>query len=131
MSTYNPMGTAYVTFIAGAAIPQYSAVKLHSVEGQVVVTAAITDVTIGFAQDSAAAAGDPVSVATVAGTIAKGIASAAITLGDSVMPGASGKVATAAGVTAKDCGTALKAATADGNVIPILLRPMTKCPVNS
>ena len=58
-------------------------------------------------------------VETGNGAIVKLTASAAISVGDRLMPGANGKVATGAGrVTAVDCGVALSAAGADGKSSP-------------
>lgn len=114
---------------AGGAITANRVVKLDSTEGQVVHTTAITEAVFGASLNTVAS-GAAVSIET-GRTIVKLTASAAISLGDRVMPGASGKIATAAGATAIDCGIALQAAGGDGEIISVLLNPMGKSPVNT
>lgn len=114
---------------AGGAIPACRVVKLDSTEGQVVVTTAITEPVFGASLNTVAQ-GASVSIET-GRTIVKLTASAAIAVGDRVMPGANGKIAPASGATAIDCGQALQAAGADGEIISVLLNPMGKSPVNT
>ncbi len=121
MADSNQQGVNPISFKAGAAIGINRMVKLDSTAGRVVVCSAITDLAIGVALNSAAAAGESVSVQTYGK--AKVVASDAISLGAQLMPTASGagKVVTAAGATAKSCGVALQASGADGDTIEALL----------
>lgn len=121
MADFNFLGVSPINFKAGAAIGINRLVKLDTTTNQVVVTSAITDLAIGVALEAATAVGDNVPV-QIFGK-AKVVASAAVTLGDQLMPtaAASGKVSTAAGATAKSIGVALQAAGADGDVIECLL----------
>lgn len=121
MADSNLLGVSLISFKAGAAIGINRAVMLDTTTNQVIATAAITDVAIGFATQAASAAGDLVPV-QVFGK-AKAVASDAITLGAQLMPTASGagKVVTAAGATAKSCAIALQAAGADGDTIEVLV----------
>lgn len=132
MSDYNTQGVSPLGFIAGGTIAQYRAVKLDSTAGQVVAATAITDNTVGASMVSASS-GQTLSVQTF-GKV-KLTASAAITLGDQVMVTASGagKVSTAAGATAKSIGVALEAASADGDIIEVLLHggPNVNGPANT
>lgn len=120
------------TFVAGGTIPANTLVKLHSTQGQVVVTTAITDTPVGVAQNTCAS-GDNCEVATMNGAVLPMTAKAAISLGALVMPdsGGGGLIATAAGATAKDCGVAVMAALAENDVIPVLFRPTLRSPVNT
>ena len=132
MALYNNQNVAPLSFVAGAAISQYRAVKLDSTEGRVVASAAIADLTIGASMNSAAALGDLVTVQNF-GKV-KLTASAAISLGDQVMVTAAGagKISTASGATAKSIGVALQAAGADGDVIEVqLAAPNVNGPANS
>lgn len=131
MALYNTQGVSPIGFVAGGTIAQYRAVKLHSVEGQVVASAAIADVSIGASMD-AASSGDLVTVQTF-GKV-KLTASAAIALGAQVMVTAAGagKVSTAAGATAVSIGIALQAAGDDGDIIEVqLVAPRVAGPANS
>lgn len=105
-------------------------VALNSTEGEVAHTGAITDNVFGVALQTVTT-GQAVPVETGSGAIVKLTASAAIAVGARLMPGANGKVATAAGATAVDCGTALSAAGADGEIITARLNPMGRSPVNT
>lgn len=118
----NYAGAKPQTFKAGGAITANRAVKLDS-NGDVVVTTAITDKVVGIALETKAS-GEYVDVITVNGVKQKVTASAAVTIGDDVMPTASGsgKCSTAAGATAKSFGIALSAAAADGEIIEVLTR---------
>lgn len=109
--------TATRTFTAGGAISQYARVKF---DGTSVTAAGASDDWIGVAQQAAFASGDVVAVRlrTSEGTC-KMIASAAISAGAEVQGAAAGKIATSAG-TGSACGTALEAATDDGDVIEVL-----------
>lgn len=131
MADFNNLGVALLPFKAGGSIGQNRLVKLDSTAGQVVVTSAITDAAVGVATVSASS-GDLVSVQCVG--VAKLVASGAVSLGDEVMPTASGsgKVVTSSGATARSIGVALEAAGADGDVIAVLLcTPALKGPANS
>lgn len=128
MSQENYAGSVPVSFTAGGTITRNAAVKLSS--GSVVVTTAITDHVIGVAQQDAAS-GDQVPVLTSPGTVVTMVASAAVAVDAMLMPGASGKVATAAGATALTCGQALEAASADGSLFRALLRPGVKSAANT
>lgn len=132
MALANDLGVAPAPFLAGGAITQYRMVKSDSTAGRVVAATAIADVALGVALNTASAAGDPVQVQTFG--IAKVTASAAVTLGDELMVTASGagKVSTASGATAQTIGVALEAATADGDIITVLLAcPGVKRAANS
>lgn len=118
------------SFIAGGTITANRLVKLDSTAGQVIVTTTITEQVVGIALDTVAS-GELVSVLTMSGAKGKVTASAAISLGAEVMPGASGKCATAAGATAISCGIAASAAGADGDIIEVIFRPSVKSPANS
>ena len=107
------------TFEADAAIAQYARVKLDS-DGKI-TTAGLADKEIGTATREAFAAGDLISVRlrSAAGTH-KMIAQEALAVGATVYTEASGKVQDTAQATAFQVGTALEAATADGDVIEVL-----------
>lgn len=106
-------------FIADEAIPLYSRVKLDS-DGRVTI-AGLTDKEVGTACQAALAAGDVIGVRlrTAAGTH-KMIAVEALAIGATVYTEAAGKVQDTAQATAFQVGTALEAATADGDVIEVL-----------
>lgn len=130
MANFNLQGSTPLGMIANTTVAQYAAVKQHSVEGEVVVTTAITDAPIGIAL-----------IAGTAGSLlpiqqrgrAKCIAGAAISLGAQVMCAAAGggKVETAAGATAYSIGRALQAAGADGDIIEVDLMISGAGPANS
>lgn len=120
MATYNLMGISPMPMVAGGAILPFRCVKLDSVTNQVVATSAITDVVMGTNYlGNTLASGDQIAVQ--GGGIAKMVAGAAVALGAEVMPAAdgAGKVITSAGATARSCGVALTAATADGDIIEV------------
>lgn len=122
-----------ISMRANAAVVKHRAVKLHTVEGEVVHSAAIADVTIGVALGDAAA-GEHVAV-QVKG-VAKLECAAAVTLGAQVMvqaASADGSIDVAAGATANSLGIALQAGSnGDGDVIAVLLNtPTLKGPANS
>lgn len=106
-------------FEADEAIPQFARVKLDS-DGKVTV-AGLTDKEIGTAIDPAFAAGDIIGVKlrSAAGTH-KMIAVEALNAGATLYTEAAGKVQDTAQATAFQLGTALEAATADGDIIEVL-----------
>ena len=117
------------SWIAGAAINKYDAVKLHTTEGCVMKTAVLADVNgmygdrvVGFAL-SDADAGQPVSVQTK-GT-ARGRASDVIAIGASVQGTTDGELVTA-GTTAhkvyKCIGVAASAAGAANEIISVVIQ---------
>jgi hypothetical protein len=131
MANFNLLGTSPQGFVAGGTIANNVLVKLHSTEGQVVVTTAITDSPLGASMNSAVANG-LISVQQF-GKV-KLTAKAAISLGAQVMPdaGGGGLIATAAGATAKSIGIALQAALAENDIIEVqLLVPAVNGPANS
>lgn len=107
------------TFECDEAIAQYARVKLDS-DGKV-TTAGLADKDIGTATVATFAAGESVAVRlrTAAGTH-KMIASEALAAGATLYTEAAGKVQDTAQATAFQVGTALEAATADGDVIEVL-----------
>lgn len=106
------------TFLASGALAQYARVKLDS--NGALALAGATDKEIGTATREAFAAGDPIAVKlrSAAGTH-KMIAEDAISVNDAVFTTASGKVGDSA-TGAFALGTALGAATADGDIIEVL-----------
>jgi predicted transcriptional regulator len=118
------------TRIAGGTIPKGALVMLHSTEGQVVVTTAITNTPIGVALN-AAASGEIVEIQT--GGVCQVLVAAGIALGAQVMPDGSGggKAATAAGATAQSCGLAETLTDTDGQFAQIRFLPSLKGPANS
>lgn len=108
------------TFTAGAAIAAHLRVKLSSGE---LAAAGASDVELGTMEVASFADNDvvPVRLRTAEGTC-KMTASEAITAGNPVYAAASGKVASTGTVY---CGTALEAATANGDVIEVLRGPNT------
>lgn len=102
---------------------QYFCVKVVAAnEGAPTVdlTSNITDIVYGVLQDKPNAAGQHGTVAVGGVTLA--VASAAIALNAKVAPTAVGKIQLAVS-TQNPIGIALKAATADGDIIPIRLEP--------
>jgi predicted RecA/RadA family phage recombinase len=106
-------------FRASAAIAQHARVVLAS--GGTVSTAGLAEKEIGTAMTPAFAAGDLVTVRlrTAAGTH-KMIAIEAFSAGATLYTEASGKVQDTAATTAFQVGTALEAATADGDIVEVL-----------
>jgi hypothetical protein len=100
---------------------QYLFQKLSAAK-TVTTCAGTTDKSVGVLQNDPGAAGLPAVVA-FAGT-SKVVAGAAISVGALVAPMASGKAQTSAS-TQYARGIALEAAGADGDIIEILLIPMT------
>ena len=116
MSQYVDTGTK--SFVAGAAIARYLRVKLTS--GKLAV-AGLADKEIGTICDASFADLDQRSVVlrTKQGTCLM-VAAGAITAGAAVHTAASGKIDDAATATGFLIGTAIEAATADGDVIEVL-----------
>ena len=108
------------TFVAGAAIAKHTILKFDSVDDQVVVAAANTDLPIGISLEAAAAADEQIEVA-VAG-IAEVKAAGAITRGDYVVSGAAGEGVAGTAATAKQqaIGIAM-AGVADNDIFPCLI----------
>lgn len=113
------------TFTAGAAIAKYLRVKLSS--GKLAASGA-TDDDLGQIEDASFADLDVRSVRlrTAPGTC-KMVAAGAITAGARVYQAASGKIDDT--VTGKLVGTALEAATADGDVIEVLRHSQPDTPL--
>ncbi len=111
--------TGCKTFEADAAITQYARVKLDS-DGKV-TTAGLTDKDIGTATRAAFAAGDLIAVRlrSAPGTH-KMIVSEAVAAGATLYTESDGEVQDTAQATGFQIGTALEAATADGDVIEVL-----------
>jgi len=106
-------------FEADEAIALYARVKLDS-DGKI-TNAGLADKEIGTAQQEAFAAGDIISVKLRSGSgTHKMIASEALAAGAVVYTEASGKVQDTAQATSFIVGTALEAASADGDVIEVL-----------
>lgn len=110
--------TGFKTFEASAAIAKHARVKVAST-GKI-SEAGLADKEIGTALNEAFADGDRVAVKlrTAPGTH-KMIAADAVSIGDAVFTQASGKVGDTE-ATAFLVGTALDAATADGDIIEVL-----------
>lgn len=106
------------SFTAAGTIAQYARVVLGS--GGTITAAGLTDKEIGTAVE-AASSGDTIAVRlrTASGTH-KMIAIEALAAGATVYTEANGKVQDTAASTAFQVGTALEAATADGDIIEVL-----------
>jgi hypothetical protein len=128
MSQENYAGTLAVSMPAGGTITR-NALLILNASGQVIVSTAITDVIFGVAQQDAVL-GDQVPVLTAHGVLVTLVASAAIAIGAQVMPGASGRAATVAGVTAITCAQAISAAAANGDLFFAKLTPGVRSPAN-
>jgi predicted RecA/RadA family phage recombinase len=117
MSQY--VDTPTKTFEADAAIAKHARVKLDT-DGKI-TTAGLADKDIGTAVDEAFAAGDIIAVRlrTATGTC-KMIAIEAMDAGATVYTESDGKVQDTAQATAFQVGTAMEAATADGDIIEVL-----------
>lgn len=110
-----------ITKLADAAITtRHLLVKIGSDSGHVAL-AGVSDIPLGVATDEPAAAEDPVNVALLGVTESTllGVASAAITAGDLLVPAANGKLRTLPGTTGtyNIVGRAITAAGADGDTI--------------
>ncbi len=110
-----------VTYLADAALSTRHLVGKIGSDASHVAACGTSDIPLGTITDEATAAEDPVSVSVfgAAPGTRRGVASAAITAGDMVVPAASGKLRTLPGSagTYYICGRALTAAAADGDVI--------------
>lgn len=106
------------TFAAGGALALHARVKLAA---GALALAGATDVEIGTTTRETFAAGDDVAVRlrNAQGTC-KMIAAAAIASGAEVNAKASGKIDDDAAASSVKIGTALEAATADGDIIEVL-----------
>jgi hypothetical protein len=111
---YNQTGER--TFVSGSTLARYLRVKTAAA----IVVAGSTDVELGVNMNAVVTSGDTVNVKlrTAPGTCPM-VASGAITLGNPVYAAASGKIAASGTVL---IGTALNAATADGDVVEVLRR---------
>ncbi|MDB4726476.1 DUF2190 family protein [bacterium] len=114
------MDTGYKSFTCDEALAMHARVKLDS-DGRV-TTAGLADQAIGTARNATFAAGDAVTVKMVSacGTH-KMIAVEALAAGAVVYGEAAGKVQDTAASTSFKCGIALEAATADGDVIEVMM----------
>lgn len=111
--------SGFKSFEANGAIPQFARVKLLST-GKIDV-AGLAEKEIGTATREAFAAGDIISVKLrSAGGTHKMIAQEALAVAAAVYTEASGKVQDTAASTAFLVGTALTAATADGDIVEVL-----------
>jgi len=109
----------YKTFVADEAIDVHLRVKLDS-DGRVTV-AGLTDKDIGTAVTPAFAAGDNVTVKLRTGSgTHKMVAIEALAVGARLYTETGGKVQDTAQATSFQLGTALEAATADGDIIEVL-----------
>lgn len=110
------------TFVADAAIAQYARVVFES-DGRV-VTAGLTEVGIGIAQNPAFAAGEPIAVKLWnSGGTFKMRASEALAVAATLYTESDGEVQDTAQATAVPFAQALEAATADGDIIECALLP--------
>ena len=107
-------------FVVVGSIPKNTFAKLGASDGLVTAATAATDTANGVVQAIDAADGEHCDL--IMGGIAKVTAGGAIALGAQVTPGADGKAVAAASGN-KVAGIAVEAATADGQVIPVLLTP--------
>lgn len=116
---------------AGGTIEANRVVKVDTTEGQVLAASAITDPVYGVSLHRATV-GQAVSCECGSGAEVRVVAGEAITVGQRLMPKASGdgKVAVSAGATAVDCGIALTAG-GDGETIVMQLLIMGKSPANA
>ena len=128
--TANAQNVGYLGFKAGATIVKNRLVILDSTAGQVISSAAITQVPVGVALE-AASTGDTVAVQTDG--VAMLTVAAAVSLGAEVSSNSStgGKVIASSGATAVSVGIALAAAATDGDEIPVLLRISARGPANT
>ncbi len=117
MSQFDDSGVR--TFNAAGAISKHARVKISAAD--TVDTAGLAEKEIGTALNAAFAAGDRVAVKlrSAPGTH-KMIAIEALAVGATLYTEASGKVQDTAATTSFQVGTALEAATADGDIIEVL-----------
>lgn len=108
---------------AGAAFSQFVAVKMGADDDHVIKGAAVSDMTIGIAQDAATAAEDEVRVRLLG--ISRMLIGGTVTRGDSLTCDANGKgltAAPAAGTNNWVIGRAL-ASGVNGDIIPVFIMP--------
>lgn len=128
MALYDYAGSTPVRFLAGDTIIANTFVKIGAAANTVLQATAATETIIGVALQ-AAVVGDYVPV-QIAG-IAKVITNGTCALGE-VEVAADGEATTAGGATAYSVGVCLAAASADQDVVPVLLAcPAVKRPPNS
>jgi hypothetical protein len=97
MPTSGPKGALHPnTYLAGAAIARYRAVKRGADENKVVQAAAATDVSIGISEDNQDTAGRALRVADRPGEVVLGEAGAAFALDALLTSDANGRLVTAA-----------------------------------
>lgn len=126
---FNYLGVSPVSFKVGSGgVTKDTLVMLDTAGNeQVIAASAITSEVIGVALTTQAA---DTQVAVQTYGIARCICSAAITRGDKVMFATGGKIATAAGATAKLVGLALETG-AENQVIKVLLNTPALQPLGS
>lgn len=130
----NNSSATIIPLKANGAIVKDRLVKADTTAGQCVQASAIADLVIGVALNTAAA-GEMVAV-QVDGIAQVECAAAVLTAGDEVMPQAAagnGRIATAAGATARSSGVAQATSTGTaGEKVPVLLNcPAVKGPANA
>ena len=125
--TYNPQATPAIAAECNGTVTINSLVKIDNT-GKVVVTTAITDDVYGVALQ-AGVSGDMIPVQQFGR--AKIVCSAAVNPAAQVMPGASGKCATAAGATAKSFGIAESTTGANNELLMVTLRLGVNGPANT
>jgi len=102
---------------------QYFAVKLHTVEGQIALGAAVTDEVYGILQDKPKSGeAGRVRVHGISKGVSKGDGTA-IAIGDHLNTDANGKLVKAHTADRPNCAIALEASTTDGKIISVLLTP--------
>lgn len=102
---------------------QFYAVKLHTVEGQCALGAAVTDVVYGILMNKPKSTEAAViRVLGRAKAVAKGDGTA-IAIGDKLGSDASGKLVKAHTADRPICAQALQACTIDGGIIEVLMLP--------
>lgn len=108
----NSQGTTYKNGIGMAIIPDSTA-------GAIVI-AGSNALILGVLQNNPKA-GEAANVGTTRGCSYKGLAGAAISMGDNLMTDSSGRFITAASTAQKVCGRAMEAASAAGNLFEFVL----------
>lgn len=133
-ASQNLEAQSLATFRASGAIPARRLVKYHTVEDEVILCTAITDVAIGVSTTTAAS-GEMVEIQT-SGVALLETTAAAVAIGAQVMPaaGGAGRCATTAGATSISVGIAASASggTTAGETIKVRLKvPNVGGPVNT
>lgn len=111
-------------YLAGGAIPAYTPVKFSANPGEVVAAVAATDKVIGVTMDVAVVAGERVDVIHLGE--AKVVAGAAFAAGDLLMASAGSQAlvaAAAAGANVRVFGEARELASAQGDIVEIVVFP--------